>query len=306
MLNSLALSLWSLQQLTLKKGRPLEELLDIVVDLGVSNIELNEDYVRLPEYQRLAGMRRLRTELERRSLKLVSIWYYTDFLGEVRISSRSVLVKQLHEYLLTAAELGAEQLTLPLGDGFKGIDVEDGRETLRAVFAEVLPLASATGVRIGIETGRSEGVFHTPQAVLQLVQSFASPDLKIVPDFEAWRMATPDLPLTHVETQTASVEPAPISLFRACLPYAPIVHAKLLRLNEDGDEPHFPLPDLIAAVVESPIPHTLELEYEGWIPDIDPHLNCIEQTRRCLSLLRRLATSAEVSASSASKIRAAQ
>ena len=181
----------------------------------------------------------------------------------MRVSSRSVLVKQLYEYLLTAAELGAEQLTLPLGDGFKDIEVEEGRETLHAIFADVLPLARATGVRIGIETGRSEGTYHTPRAVLKLVESFASPNLKIVPDFEAWRVATFDLPLTHVETQTASAEPASIPLFRACLPYAPIVHAKMLRLNERGDEPHFPLRELIAAVVDSPIPHTLELNMKA-------------------------------------------
>ncbi|MDQ0468253.1 sugar phosphate isomerase/epimerase family protein [Labrys wisconsinensis] len=292
MLDSLALSVWSLQQLTLERGVPLGTLLDVIVDLGVSQIELNEDYVRLPEYRHLAGMRRLRAELESRGLKLLSTWFYTDFLGTVRISSRPALVEQLREYLLTAAELGAEQLTLPLGDGFDGIDVDKGRATLNEILVEVLPLAEATGVRIGIETGRSEGTFHTPGAVLRLVESFASPSLRMVPDFEAWRVSTSDLPLMHVETQAASSEPAPVSLFRACLPYAPIVHAKLLRLDENGDEPHFPLRELMAAIVESPIRHILEVEYEGWIPDVDPHLDCIEQTRQCLSLLRRMASHA--------------
>jgi len=287
MLKSLALSVWSLQQLSLRDGKSLEDILDVVAGLGITEIELNEDYLRLPAYRGLTGLRRLRSEIDGRGLSLLSTWFYTDFLGAVRIAPASELVDQLKEYLAVAAELGARQLTVPLGDGYRGLDIADGRRALVEIFRAVLPAAQDLGVRIGIETGRAEGLYHTPSAVLALVKTFDSNLLRIVPDFEAWRHATSDLPLQHVEAQAETAGPAPISLFEECLPFAPIVHAKLLRLDDEGDEPHYPIERLLAAITRSPYPHTLEIEYEGWVPDIDPSLDCVEQTARCIALLRR-------------------
>ena len=293
MLKSLALSVWSLQQLSFRDGKGLEDILDVVVRLGISEVELNEDYVRLPSYHGLTGLRRLRSAIESRGLKLLSTWFYTDFLGAVRISSVSELADQLKEYLATASELGAEQLTVPLGDGYAGLDIAQGRRTLLETLRAVLPFAEDLGVRVGIETGRAEGTFHTPSAVLALVKTLGSNYVRVVPDFEAWRRATPDLPITHVEAQVATAEPADLAIFEKCLPYAPIVHAKLLRLDEAGDEPHFPIEQLMAAIIKSPSPHTLEIEYEGWIPDIDPDRDCVEQTARCIALLRHHAAQGE-------------
>ena len=31
----------------------------------------------------------------------------------------------------------------------------------------------------------------------------------------------------------------------------------------------------------------ISIEYEGWIPDIDPHLDCVTETRRGIDLIKR-------------------
>jgi len=74
---------------------------------------------------------------------------------------------------------------------------------------------------------------------------------------------------------------------KECLPLARLVHAKLLRLDESGGEPHFPIAEMMLAIRSSERPHIINIEYEGWIPDIDPHLDCIEETRRCVQLIKR-------------------
>jgi len=44
---------------------------------------------------------------------------------------------------------------------------------------------------------------------------------------------------------------------------------------------------MMSAIRDSARSHIINIEYEGWIPDIDPHLDCIEETRRCVQLIKR-------------------
>ncbi|MBZ9792091.1 hypothetical protein K9B32_18495 [Rhizobium sp. 3T7] len=63
---------------------------------------------------------------------------------------------------------------------------------------------------------------------------------------------------------------AALSELAACLPLARLVHAKLLRLDEAGEEPHFPISEMMSAIRKSARSHIINIEYEGWIPDMCP------------------------------------
>ncbi|MCX5577679.1 sugar phosphate isomerase/epimerase family protein [Kaistia terrae] len=284
----ISVSTWSLQQLTIAEGKTLEDLLPIFAGYGIDGIELNEDYSRLREYGTPHGRRDLRSRIADSGLRVTSCWFNTDLLGECDRTSRAKLVDDIEGCFEIAAGLGSEVVVLTPVDTFPDYPLERGTQSFLETFAALIPLARSYGVTMGMETARSEGVFRVPHYMTELVKQIGAPELTVVPDFEAWRFATPDLPLSHVETiGTVAAGPAEIGLFGAALPYSRAIHAKLLRLDEAGDEPHFPLAEMMKAVRESDRQHILTIEYEGWIPDIDPHLDCIEETRRCVELLRR-------------------
>ena len=110
----------------------------------------------------------------------------------------------------------------------------------------------------------------------------------ICPDLEAWRFDTPDIPLVHAEnTDGGPSQPESIELFEECLPHAPYIHFKLLSLDENGEEPHFPIPQIMNLINKSSLNHHLCIEYEGWIPDINPNVDAVKETRRCVELIKR-------------------
>lgn len=286
--HQISVSTWSLQQLTIAEGRTLEQMLPTFASFGVDGLELNEDYARLREYGTPQGRRELRTRIADHGLKVTSCWFNVDLLGETERTSRGKLVSDIEGCFDIAAGLGAELVIMTPIDTFADYDVERGTQSFIDTFDQLIPLARQYGITMGMETARSQGRFRVPRYMTELVKRIGAPELTIVPDFEAWRFATEDLPLAHVETlgQVASA-PAELALFEAALPYTRAVHAKLLRLNDNGDEPHFPLDAMMAAVRANDRQLILTLEYEGWIPDIDPHLDCIAETRRCVELLKR-------------------
>jgi len=284
----ISVSSWSIQNLTLAQGHSLEDLLPILAGFGIDGIELNEDYSRLRTYATPRGRRDLRQRVADHGLRVTSAWFNTDILGAHDTQGMPALVDDIERCFEIASGMGAEVVVMTPVDTFPDYPRDRGTAVFHDVFARLVPLARAYGVTMGMEVARSYGVFRTPAYMLDLVRQIGAPELTVVPDFEAWRLATPDLPLVHVETQ-GQLAPGPCdpALFAATLPFARAVHAKLLRLNESGDEPHFPLAAMMQAVRDSARQHILTVEYEGWIPDIDPHLDSVTETRRCVDLLRR-------------------
>ena len=133
-MHAIGVSTWSLQQLTLRDGRSLDELLEVYATLGVSNLEINEDYLRLPEYSSTQGRKRLRQRIEALGLAVSSTWFYTDLAGAARISSVTKVVADIEEYLAISASLGASVLVLPPGEGWPGGKFHD----VHGIFREVL------------------------------------------------------------------------------------------------------------------------------------------------------------------------
>ena len=284
----IAVNTWSLQKLSLANGKSLDEILELIARMDVQAVQTNVDYTLLAPYNSIRGYERLRRRVEGLGMELYSLLVQMNIPGAVRLTSAHDVVNQIEIYLAKAAALGCTILTMPPGDGWQGIDDALGHRMLVDVFQRVMPTAEEYGVKIGLEVGRAAGTFKTPAYALKLVKTIQSNYLTIVPDFEAWRFATDDLPLGVVERPgEVPPEPASMKLFQDCLPYSPYIHAKFLRFDEAGEEPHFPVPELIDAIKLSGKDHVLCVEYEGWIPDIDPHLDPVAETRKGVALLKR-------------------
>ncbi|WP_413991999.1 sugar phosphate isomerase/epimerase family protein [Labrys okinawensis] len=270
------------------EGRSLEDLLPVFGSLGIDPIEINEDYSRLPQYGSAPGRRNLRSRILEAGLRVASTWFYIDMLGAVETSSLTDLMDQIDKCFEIASDLGAEVVVMTPADSLPKYMTERGVEKFRHIVEELVCLARSYKLTVGLESARSQGTVCTPQAVTRLVREIGQAELTVVPDFEAWRVATEDLPLSHVERQeTIAPAPAELKLFKECLPLARLVHAKLLRLDQAGEEPHFPIAEMMSAIRSSHRPHVITIEYEGWVPDIDPYLDCVEETRRCVQLIKR-------------------
>ena len=178
-------------------------------------------------------------------------------------------------------------MSIPLGGLVPGMKFEEGYELLIKVLKNIIPTAEEYNVFIGLESARTSG-FSSPQLALKLVKSIGSDFLTVTPDFEAWRIPTEDIPGFHVESPgIETTESLSIDIFKECLPYAPLMHAKFLAFDEKGEDPNFPIAEMMSLIKQSNREHILSIEYEGWIPDINPHLDPIVETKKCITLLNR-------------------
>jgi hypothetical protein len=174
-------------------------------------------------------------------------------------------------------------MALPFLLNVPQLDIDDAYDNYYKILEKLLPAAEEYGVCIAAETARQ----NTPGLALRLYDALKSDYFTICPDLEAWRFDTSDIPLVHAESGGASSRPEPLELFAECLPRAPYIHFKLLALDNNGEEPHFPIPQIMDMINRSDITHHLCIEYEGWIPDINPEVDAVTETRRCVELIRR-------------------
>ena len=220
-------------------------------------------------------------------LGITSCWFYTDLVGGCYASSVKRVADNLKEYLAVTATLGGEFTVGPVGTGPPGMKLETGHDLLKNIFENVIPTAEEYNVRIALESARTSGL-KTPQTALRLVKDLESDYLTVAPDFEAWRIPTKEIPSAHVENPGMEASgPVSIDVFKECLPYSPLIHAKILTIDENEEEPNFPIAEMMSLIKESEREHTLSIEYEGWIPDINPHLDPIIKTEMSIALLKR-------------------
>ncbi len=261
---------------------------EICADLGVDGVDIGEDYHRWPPYDTVHGLNLIRKKAHSLGLQILSSWIYTDFVAAVAISSVNEVVWQISDMLAKCNLLECPFIALPPGDAWQGVDSEKGHQVFLASFW------AACGCREGIRRahrwkwGVRRAFSRNRSMRFALWRRSLLPTPTIAPDFEAWRFATEDLPLCHVEAP-GSVTPSPTSLevFRRCMPYSSLIHAKMLGFDANGDEPHMPMSEMLKIIRESPVPYIIDIEYEGWIPDIRPDIDSVAASAKAIALLRR-------------------
>jgi hypothetical protein len=280
----IGISTWSLQQLSFTQGASIEDIIAMVADMGVEGIDICEEYIPCHPHPDLVKIRNLRQLVERKKLRIGATWYCTEILKAIKASDEAHVLDVYRKNILIACEMGAGYVCIPmlLDDD---LTYEERLWTYLRYFEKLLPFAEKNNMPIAHECPRQ----NTPQMSLEIAKYFHSKYYRVCPDLEVWRVNTLDLPLSAHGENPNAIPPSPesIDLFRECLPYAPYVHFKLLALDENGEEPHFPIPEIMQAINESPINHYLCIEYEGWIPDIRPEKDSLTETRRCVELIRR-------------------
>lgn len=285
MKSTIGISTWSLQQLSFTQGAKIEDIINIVADMGAEGIDICEEYIPCHPQPDLAKIRDIRKLVENRKLKMGASWFCTEIGGAIKASDEAHALEVYKKNIIIASELGAEFICIPLLLNLKEMTYEQIKQQFIHYFEQLLPFAEQYNMPIAHECAREKA----NGLALEMAKYFNSKYYTVCPDLEAWRMDTPDLPLgAHCEDPSAGKPTSePIELFKECMPYSPYVHFKLLSLDEQGEEPHFPIPEMMNMINNSPIDHYLCVEYEGWIPDIHPERDSRTETKRCIELIRR-------------------
>jgi len=285
---TISVGMWSMKQYSLKGTKSFDEILETVAEINPDkHIDLMEDYVPCHPHTDMYELLLLKKRIESFGLTINSNWFYTDLIGAVHADGFEKVVNDLKEYVIIVAALGAKFISIPLGGLVPRMKFEEGTEILLNIFEEIIPVAEEYNVYIGLESARTSG-FASPQIALELVKSVGSDILTVTPDFEAWRIPTEDIPGFHVESPgNETTDAVSIDIFKECLPYAPLIHAKFISFDEKGEEPNFPIAEMMSLVKQSNREHILSIEYEGWIPEINPNLDSITETKKSIDLLKR-------------------
>lgn len=283
--STIGISSWSLQQLSFTKQYTIENIIDSVASMGVTGIDICEEYIPCHPQPDLVKIRELRELVERRGLQMGATWFCTEVSGAIKASNERHVLDVYKKNILIASELGSKYVCIPMLLNLKDKTYEEIKEEYIHYFEQLIPFAEKYDMMLTHECAREKA----NGMALELAKYFKSKYYSVCPDLEAWRFGTPDLPLgAHCDDPTGAVPtPEPMELFRDCMPYSPYIHFKLLALDEFGEEPHFPIKEMMDAINDSPIDHYLCVEYEGWIPEIHPERDSETETRRCVELIKR-------------------
>jgi hypothetical protein len=285
---TISVGMWSMKQYSLKGTKTFDEILETVAEINPDkSIDLMEDYVPCHPHTDMCELVKLKKRIESFGLIINSNWFYTDLIGKVHVESFDKVVNDLKEYILVVATLGAKFMNTPLDCPLlPGMSYEEGYELVLKIYEEIIPVAEEYNVIIGIDGGLPG--FCSPRTALKLVKDLGSDYLTVTPDFEAWRTPSEDIPGLFIETaDSEKTEGLSIDVFEDCLPYSPLIHAKFLSFDKKGEEPNFPIAEMMSLVKKSNREHTFVIEYEGWIPDINPHLDPATETKKGIDLLKR-------------------
>lgn len=278
------IGLWSLQQLSFLKHMDTEGILECVKQLGADAVDIYEDYIPCNPHVKLHELYSLRKRTEELGLPVKGCWFCMDIAAVIEAAGMQRALYDFKEYLAVCHVLGAEYICVPYLDNIPGKTLTEGKEKLVGFFEKVIPHAEEYNIKIAHELPRP----GTPEAALDILRTLKSPYYTLCPDLEAWRKETEDLPLIHAENpEEKIIKPESIEVFQECLPYSPYIHFKMLGFNEQGEEPHFPMDEIMEAIDAGSEEHHLCIEYEGWIPDIRPEIDCMEGTKKCIDLIRR-------------------
>ena len=282
--SKIGVSTWSIQQATYQKNMSIDAIIETIASMNVDGLDLYHEYIPNTRSSVLHELHRIVDVSRKNGLPITTTWFMCDIVSGCVAASLDAVAEEMRNYLAITAECSCDLLTIPMLFNVPGMQMEQYYEHLLRFFEMILPTAQRYNVRFAHELPRQ----GSPELGLRLAKALNSEYYTLCPDLEAWRLETDDIPLVHAEMEPGEkCVPSSLELFRECLPYSPSIHYKLLKLDEDGEEPHFPIRALMDAINESPICHHLAVEYEGWIPDLCPERDAIIETRRCVEMIRR-------------------
>ena len=289
MKTTISVGMWSMKQYSLKGTKTFDEILETVAEINPDkSIDLMEDYVPCHPHPDMYELVQLKKRINSFELTINSNWFYTDLIGRVHVEGFEKVVNVLKEYIIIVATLGAKFINTPLDSQLlPGMKIKEAYELYLKIYEEIIPVAEEYNIIIGMDGGLPVEIC-SPRTALKIVKDIGSDYLTVTPDFEAWHTPADDITGFYIETPGIErTGPLPIDLFKECLPYSPLMHAKFLTFDEKGEEPNYPIAEMMSLVKQSNREHTFCVEYEGWIPDINPDLDPAVETKKGIDLLKR-------------------
>ena len=286
----LGVSTWSIEGLLLQGGNSVERQIELVASTGAETIDLPEYHLGFDPHPNLHRLHTIRDTIRANGLELSGIFFHTDLVAATDFYSAEKVVADLQEYLAVAGFLGAVAIEISNGNLTPSLSEQEARDMVLPIYEAIIPTAEYYDVVVAINAARPSAVsvFKSPESALGIVKEFDSPFLRVTPDFECWRITREGMPMTYVEAPDAVRGVAtPLEVFADCLPYARRIEAKLFELDENGNEPNFPLDELMAMVEDNGGVFDVAIEYEGWTPGVLPERDAYEETVKAVQLLQR-------------------
>lgn len=286
----LGASTWSIEGLLLQGGNSVERQIELIASTGAEIIDLPEYHLGFDPHPNLHRLHTIRDTIKANGLELSGIFFHTDLVAATDFYSAEKVIADLQEYLAVAGFLGAAAIEISNGNLIPSLSEQEARDRLLPIYEAIIPTAEYYGVVVAINAARplTVSAFKSPESALGIVKEFDSPFLRVTPDFECWRITREGMPTKYVEAPNAVRGLAtPLEVFADCLPYARRIEAKLYEFDEDGNEPNFPVDELMAMVEDNGAAFDISIEYEGWVPEIHPERDAYEETVKAVQLLQR-------------------
>ena len=286
----LGVSTWSIEGLVLQGGNSVERQIELVASTGVETIDLPEYHLGFDPHPNLHRLHTIRDTIKANGLELSGIFFHTDLVAATDFYSAEKVIADLQEYVAVAGFLGAVAIEISNGNLTPSLSEQEARDMVLPIYEAIIPTAEYFDVVVSINAARPStvSVFKSPESALGIVKEFDSPFLRVTPDFECWRIPREGMPMKYVEAPNAVRGVAtPLDVFADCLPYARRIEAKLFEFDEDGNEPNFPVDQLMAMVEDNGGAFDVAIEYEGWTPGVFPERDAYEEMVKAVQLLQR-------------------
>lgn len=212
---------------------------EIAAELGINQVEICQAHLAStdPEYLAEVG-----AALEAAGIRVVNVPIDVGNLAEPSAEQRSAEIAQILPWIDAANALGSPAVRVNTGQS-AGMNQGEALRTVAHGYTRLAAYCAERGMTVLLEN--HGGLSSTPEAIIELLALVDAANFRLCPDFGNF---APELREEGL---------------RAMLPYAAMVHAKMMDFDEGGAHPAFDLDRCLNLVVESRYSGPISIEFEG-------------------------------------------
>lgn len=212
---------------------------EVSASLGIADIEICQAHLASgrPEY-----LDEVRAALQAAGCRVVNVPIDVGNLSEPDPQQREVEIAAILPWIDAANILGSPAVRVNTGRS-EGMDEEQALEIVAGGYRRLAVYCAERGMTVLLEN--HGGLSSTPEAILDLLSRVDAPNFRLCPDFGNFEPGLRERGL------------------RSMLPYAAMVHAKMMDFDESGDHRAFDLGRCLDLVLESRYSGPLSIEFEG-------------------------------------------
>jgi sugar phosphate isomerase/epimerase len=212
---------------------------EISASLGITEVEICQAHLASTDR---AYLDEVGGALQAAGCRVVNVPIDVGNLAEPSPEKRDGEIAQILPWIDAAYALGSPAVRVNTGQP-EGMDEGEALKTVAEGYARLAAYCAERGMTVLLEN--HGGLSSTPRAILGLLAMVDAANFRLCPDFGNF---TPELREEGL---------------RAMLPYAAMVHAKMMDFDEAGAHPAFDLDRCLNLVMESRYSGPLSIEFEG-------------------------------------------